>query len=197
MMVKIKLKDGRAMVKFARKAIESHFTGAETKAPGSIKDILKKDKGIFVTLRIYPGRKLRGQMGYVDGVMELSRSLPEVAESAAVRDYRFPPLRKSELKTTLIEVSMLTEQELVEGDPPKKVKIGKHGLLVSDGKSKGILLPQIAVDRGWSPKEFLSRTCMRGNIESDAWQNQGTEVYTFMTETFAEEEPGGKISRLK
>ncbi len=197
MMVKIELDDGRAMVRFARKAIESHFTGEETKAPRAIKDILKKDKGVFVTLRVYPGKELRGQMGYTDGIMEMSRSLPEVAESAAFRDYRFPPFRKSELKTTLIEVSMLTKPRLIDGDPLKKIKIGKHGLIVSDGDSKGILLPELAVKRGWSPREFISRTCMRGHLESDAWRDQGIEVYTFKAETFAEEEPGGKISRVK
>ena len=196
-MVKINLDDGRAMVKFARKAIESHFTGAETKAPWAIKDILKKDKGVFVTLKVHPGKDIRGQMGYTDGIMELSRSLPEAAESAAFRDYRFPPLRKSELKTTLIEVSMLSKPRLIDGDLIEKIKIGKHGLIVSDGTSKGILLPELAVKRGWSPREFLSRTCMKGHLESDAWRDQGTEIYTFKAETFAEEKPEGKISRLK
>ena len=136
-------------------------------------------------------------MGYIDGIMKLSRSLPEAAESAAFRDYRFLPLRKSELKTTIIEVSMLTKPKPVKGDPLDEIEIGKHGLIVSDGDSKGILLPELAVKRGWSPREFLSRTCMRGHLESDAWGNQGTEIYTFKAETFAEEEPKGKISRLK
>jgi len=196
-MVKIYLDDGRAMVRFARKAIESHFTGAETKAPRAIKDILKKDKGVFVTLKVHPGKEIRGQMGYTDGIMKLSRSLPEVAGSAAFRDHRFPPFRKSELKTTIIEVSMLTKPKPVKGDPLGEIEIGKHGLIVSDGDSKGILLPHLAVERGWSPREFLSRTCMRGHLESDAWREQGIEIYTFKAETFAEEEPGGKISRVK
>jgi len=196
-MVKIKLKDGRVMVRFARKVIESHFREVETKAPRAIRDMLKKDTGVFVTLRIYPGKKLRGQMGYTDGIMKLSRSLPEVAESAAFRDHRFTPLRKSELKATLIEVSVLTGQDIVEGNPLEEIKIGKHGLMVRGENSRGILLPQLAVERGWSPREFLSRTCIKARLEPDSWKNHGIEVYTFKAETFAEEEPEGKISRVR
>ncbi len=196
-MVKIKLKDGRAMVRFARRVIESHFIGEKIKAPGALKRILKSDAGIFVTLRVYPGKKLRGQMGYTSGIMKLGRSLPEVAESAAFRDHRFTPLRKSELKTTLVEVSVLAEQDIVDGNPLKKIKIGKHGLIVRGGGFRGIILPLFAVERGWNPREFLSRACIKARLEPDAWKNQNVEICTFTAETFAEEEPGGKISRVR
>jgi len=200
-MTKTKLKDGRFLVTFARKAIESHFTSAELEIPKGMKNFLKKDAGVFVTLKIHPGKKLRGCMGYPEGIMPLSRSLAEVAESAAFRDYRFYPLRKSELNTTVVEVSLLSKPELVDVKSPedyvKKIKIGKHGLIVKGGTSKGILLPEVAVERGWGPREFLSRTCMRVQLNPHAWKDKHVEVYTFTAEIFAEEEPGGKISRVK
>jgi len=198
-MTKTKLKDGRFMVRFARESIESHYTGVGPRVPKGMKNLLRKDAGVFVTLKAYHGKKLRGEMGYLTGIMPLSRSLPEVAESAAFRDHRFHPLRKSELKTTVVEVSLLSKPKLIEANPDDSVgtiKIGKHGLIVKGETSKSILLPRVAVERGWGPMEFLSRTCMKAHLKPYSWKDKGVEVYVFTAETFAEEEPGGKISRV-
>ncbi len=119
-----KLRDGRFLVKFARKAIKSHFTDdTELKIPDRIRNFPDRDARVFVTLKTYQekgqgGKKLRGCMGYVGGVMPLIRSLREAAQSAAFRDYRFHPLRRNELEHTTVEVSLAAKPEYITANNP-------------------------------------------------------------------------------
>ncbi len=64
------------------------------------------------------------------------------------------------------------------------------------GIFKGILLPHVAVERGWNVREFLSRACIKARLKPDSWMNKNVRVYAFMAETFAEEEPEGRVYRV-
>jgi len=103
------------------------------------KELMVK-KSCFVTL--HKGNSLRGCIGtmlpYRENLLEEIRGN---AISAAFSDPRFKPLEKEELEGVEISVDVLSPLEEVrdigELDPKK------YGILVSDGRSQGVLLPDL------------------------------------------------------
>ena len=113
------------------------------------------------------------------------------------RDPRFLPLVEGELDKIIIEVTVLTKPELIEVNRPKEylsaIEIGRDGLIVEQGFYKGLLLPQVPVEQGWGKEEFLSNTCMKAGLLTDAWFDDQTKIYKFSGQIFTEIEPKGKI----
>lgn len=199
--MKLTLKEGRFLVKFARAEITAHLGGKKLGIPEDMKKLMSKKSRVFVKLNRYPSHALRGCFGYTESIIPLNQALSEISVYAAFRDRRFNPLRKSELKTTLVEVSMLSKPELIQiNDPeeyPKKIKIGREGLIVKKDSFKGVLLPQIPIEFKWNPKDFLSRACMKADLRPSAWRHPDIKIYKFDAQVFAEEEPNGKIIKRK
>ncbi|MEE8402490.1 MAG: TIGR00296 family protein, partial [Candidatus Hydrothermarchaeaceae archaeon] len=121
----------------------------------------------------------------------------KAAVSAAVEDPRFPPLSEGELESTLVEVTVLTSPELIKVASPKdytnNIEIGRDGLIVENGLNRGLLLPQVPVDQGWSKEDFLSYTCTKAGLTPDCWLDEDTKIYKFSGIVFTEVEPRGKI----
>ena len=75
-------------------------------------------------------------------------------------------------------------------------KIGRIGLIITQGHRRGLLLPQVPVehDRNWDVETFLQQTCNKAWLPSDAWQNtRNTQIEKFSATIFEEETSGGKI----
>ena len=75
--------------------------------------------------------------------------------------------------------------------------MGSDGLIVSDGLTSGLLLPQVAVEYGLGPEDFLSQTCLKAGLPPDAWQSEGVHVQRFQAEVFAEESPREVVGEPK
>lgn len=69
-----------------------------------------------------------------------------------------------------------------------KVEVGRHGLLVSEGPRRGLLLPQVALQWGWDARQFLEQTCLKAGLEKDAWR-RGAQVEAFTAAVFGEDGP--------
>ena len=78
---------------------------------------------------------------------------------------------------------------------PKKVKIGKDGLVIRDKFGSGLLLPQVAVEWGWDSKKFLDETCRKAGLSPTCWDNMKQNVYKFQADVFREEK--GKVVAKK
>jgi uncharacterized protein len=197
----LSLDDGSFLVKHARKSIENHFQGADPEIPAPMLDLMTKKLPIFVRLNVHPSKALRGSAGYTDSIMPLTNSLPEVALSAAFTDRRFPPLRKSELKTTVIEVSILTEPQLIHVEKPEQypeqVVVGRDGIIVEKDGKKGVLLPQTATEFKWNPKSSLSHAAMTVGLSPETWCDPKAKVYRFQAQVFIEDAPNGNIVERK
>jgi uncharacterized protein (TIGR00296 family) len=63
-------------------------------------------------------------------------------------------------------------------DNPDLVRVGKHGLVISSGGRRGLLLPQVPVENNWDRLEFLAQACLKAGLAPDAWR-KGAEIYTF------------------
>ena len=191
--------DGVLAIKLARASIDRAVKGTpmpDFKVP---KKFLE-DSGAFVTLNTYPKHELRGCIGYPEPYFALSKSLVRGAEGAT-RDPRFPPLTEAELDKVVVEVSLLSPPQKIKVKNPKeylaKVKVGQHGLIVEQGSFKGLLLPQVPVEYGWSTEKFLGQTCIKAGLFPDAWLDSKTRIYSFTGDVFAEETPRGKVVRKK
>ncbi len=56
------------------------------------------------------------------------------------------------------------------------------------GPRRGVLLPQVAYERGWTREEFLAQTCRKAGLPPDAWKRPEAEIYSFEAEVFGEQE---------
>ncbi len=138
--------------------------------------------GAFVTLRI-DGR-LRGCVGRVESDRPLGETIRDVARAAAAEDPRFAALRPAELAHVVIEVSVLGALEACAG--PEALVVGRHGVLVEQGRRRGLLLPQVAAEQGWSAPAFVTQACVKAGLRPDAWQ-RGAALFRFEAEVFEED----------
>jgi uncharacterized protein len=115
------------------------------------------------------------------------------SRGSSFEDPRFPPLKREELDAISIQVSVLSLPERIDCPPdsyPEKIIIGKHGLIIRQGYSQGLLLPQVATEYGWDQKEFLAHLCIKAGLGKDAWKRD-CELYSFQAQIFTEED--GKV----
>jgi hypothetical protein len=146
---------------------------------------LQKECGVFVTLKNKKNKELRGCIGYLAGVKPLREAVRDCTVESATRDQRFPPMQPGEDQTVSIEISVLTPPQKI--DSIKQIEIGKHGLIISKGLRRGVLLPQVPVEWGWNREDFLKAICQKAGLSEDAWK-QGADLYIFTAQVFKEPE---------
>ena len=146
---------------------------------------LQKECGVFVTLKNKKNGELRGCIGYIDGVKPLREAVRDCTVDAATRDQRFAPLQTGEDQTVQIEISVLTPPEKIA--TINAITIGKHGLIISKGMHRGVLLPQVPVEWGWNRADFLNAICQKAGLPDGAWK-EGAELYIFTAQVFREQE---------
>ena len=156
--------------------------GAATAGPPPAGSPPARAGGVFVTLRV-DGR-LRGCVGRVEADRPLVEIVSEVARAAAAEDPRYPALRPAELPQVVIEVSVLGALEPCAG--PEALVVGRHGVLVEQGRRGGLLLPQVAVEQGWSASALVSQACVKAGLRPDAWR-RGAALFRFEAEVFEED----------
>ena len=143
----------------------------------SLQEVHQK-RGVFVTL--YRNGQLCGCVGYVHSLTPLVQSVAECVLSA-VEDDRFTQPKFSELATVRIELSILSELEKIKS--PSEIELGRHGLVVTYGSQRGLLLPKVAIENGWNQEEFLEQTCYKANLPGTVWKN-GAVLERFTTLVF-------------
>ena len=176
-------RERQVLLKVAREAIASKLEGREEMLPEPDTENLKAKNGAFVTIKI--DNNLRGCIGIFEGRADLIHTVFEMARAAAFSDPRFPPLSEKEFEKISIEISVLSP--ITPIDSPEKVEVGKHGLVVSRGFHRGVLLPQVPVEYGWDREEFLRHTCLKAGLPPDAWKEPDTRLEVFTAEVFGEE----------
>lgn len=137
--------------------------------------------GAFVTLRVHG--ELRGCIGYPEPELPLIETIERCAVSAAISDPRFPAVSPAEWNSVELEISVLGPIEPVADIG--EVVVGRHGLIVEQGRRRGLLLPQVATEWKWSAAEFASQTCSKAGLPRDAWQT-GATLLKFEAEVFGE-----------
>jgi len=175
--------DKKVLLKTARQSIKNALAKKSNPTVESDSPILKEKRGAFVTLR--KNGMLRGCIGYIHALKPIDETIIEMAQAAAFRDPRFPPVTQEEFDDLEIEISVLTP--IKEITDINEIEVGKHGIIIERGGYSGLLLPQVATDYGWDRETFLEHTCNKAGLPSDAWQKEGTKIKIFSADIFHEE----------
>ena len=136
--------------------------------------VLKTNCGAFVT--VYINGKLRGCIGTFSEKEALYDNVHQLAIQAATEDRRFEPLKENEIKGLTVEISVLLPRRKITG--PEEIEIGKHGVYMIHGIKRATLLPQVAVEYGWTAVEFLE--CCAQNklgLGKNSWKEAELFVY--------------------
>ncbi len=101
---------------------------------------------------------------------------------AGVKDNRFSPVTVQEVSQLNFEISVLSPLEDIAA---KDVEVGRHGLVISQGGLRGLLLPQVPVEWNWNRERFLEETCRKAGLSPKAWR-EGTRIQGFTAQVFHE-----------
>ncbi len=136
--------------------------------------------GAFVSLK--RSGQLRSCCGFLGPKVALHEALDQAAVRAAKDDPRFPPISPAELPYLDLEVWLLWDMRPVTAkgiDRVKAVVIGTHGLQISRGGNRGLLLPGVAVEHQWDAETFLRQVCLKAGLPPESWQERDTVLSTF------------------
>jgi AmmeMemoRadiSam system protein A len=175
--------DREALLATAREALVASVEGAPEPAPRGATPRLLAPGAAFVTVRV--NGDLRGCIGTTRFERPLREVVGELAVAASSTDRRFDPIRADELDALSISVSVLTPLEPADLDA---IEIGRHGLVVRWRGHSGLLLPQVASERGWDAATFLAETSRKAGLPGDAWKQGGAQVFWFEAECFSEDD---------
>lgn len=167
------------LLQLAHDAITTTLDQRELQLP-AISEHLQQQRGAFTTLHLVG--QVRGCVGYVFPVAPLFQTVIETARAAAFHDMRFLPVTREEAARLQISISVLSPLFPIQAE---EVELGKHGLLVSCGNRRGLLLPQVPAEHGWDRVTFLEQTCHKAGLPPDAWQHDAT-LQAFTAEIFGE-----------
>jgi AmmeMemoRadiSam system protein A len=143
---------------------------------------LEEARGAFVTLKEHG--ELRGCIGYITPMKSLAETVRDVAAYAALEDTRFTPVTVQELPLLEYEISVMSPLRRVLDI--KQIKVGKHGLIMKQGETEGLLLPQVPTEEHWGRDEFLEQTCVKAGLPRQAWKDDGTDIFMFTALVFGE-----------
>jgi AmmeMemoRadiSam system protein A len=175
--------DQKLLLQIARNAVRSYLSGQSPRLPEINAGVLAESHGIFVS--IHQGTALRGCIGNIHPAGPLYRTAAECAIAAAVGDPRFMPMMAAELPGVEFEISVLSPMSRISDI--HEIEVGKHGLLISRGNARGLLLPQVATAYGWTRERFLQETCAKAGLKPDAWKD-GAAIECFSAVVFAEKD---------
>jgi uncharacterized protein len=173
------LGERKMLLQIAHEAIVALVEGRDISFPIPCPH-LAEPRGVFTT--IYSNGKLRGCVGFPVASLPLFKAVAETARAAASEDPRFAPVSLPEARTLHIAISILSPLSSIT---PSAIEIGRHGLVISDGSRRGLLLPQVPVEHGWDRNTFLEQTCLKAGLPPDAWRT-GAHIEAFTAEVFGE-----------
>src|SRR6187200_1900883 len=172
--------DEKPLLSIARQALEARVVG--DRPPDVVcSGPLALRCGAFVS--IHSGDKLRGCLGRLSPSSPLGATLVYLGGALADSDPRFPPVSPDELPLLQMEISLLTPERAISSID--ELTVGQHGVIVEQGRSRGLLLPQVATEFGWDRETFLEHACMKAGLPREAWRT-GARILVFEARIFAD-----------
>ncbi|OED30053.1 AmmeMemoRadiSam system protein A [Methanosphaera sp. WGK6] len=180
--------EGQLLIEQARLAILSYLNDEEYPELINIPENFNKHLGVFVTLN--KNNNLRGCIGTFEAEEPLYKEVQEMAIYSAFYDNRFNMLQLEEIDDIEIEISILTEPELVEVDIFEeyfsKIDLGVDGLKIEKNNNVSVFLPQVPLEQGWDMDNYLENLCYKAGLPKDAWKENDTKLYKFQAQIFEE-----------
>lgn len=140
---------------------------------------LEARRGLFVSL--HQRGELLGCIGNCSGRDTLAVLAGELALAAALDDPRFSPA--AEVSGPIdIEISVLTPFRRIRA--PEQFCLGRHGAALKLGAQSGLLLPQVAGERGWTAEKFFEALARKSLAGPRAWLDPQARLYAFEAQVF-------------
>ncbi|MFA5811035.1 MAG: AmmeMemoRadiSam system protein A [bacterium] len=174
----------QTLLKLVRDTIVQYLKDGRRPPLPEAKGVFGEVCGAFVTLHKHG--ELRGCIGNMVGQGPLVETIQEMAIAAATEDPRFHRVRPDEMKDIDIEISVLSPLRRIKD--VNEIEVGTHGILMRRGLYQGVLLPQVATEWGWDRETFLTHTCLKAGLPTEAWKNPETVIEIFSAEVFGEKE---------
>jgi len=172
----------RELLRIARATVRE-FTRTGYVPPGKPhRQVLCDEASVFVTL--HRDGELRGCIGSLQDNTPLYKAVQEMAVAAATRDTRFEPIPEEEVADLEIEISVLGGRKQISA--ASEIELGTHGLCITKGLVRGLLLPQVAVEHKWDAATFLERVCAKAGLPENAWKDPAATVEVFTAQVFDE-----------
>jgi hypothetical protein len=174
------------LLSLARATIREYVTTGKLAEMRETDPAFLRPAAAFVTLK--ERGLLRGCIGSLEPGAPLYQAVRDNAVAAATRDRRFPPVTVGELGDLEIEISVLSPLRKVKS--ADEIELRKHGVVVAEDARRGVFLPQVADETGWSRDEFLDHLCSdKAGLPADAWRH-GASLYVFTVQAFHSPPPG-------
>lgn len=144
----------------AKETITARVTGQPFQGNDYGTDWLHERGACFVTL--YKDQKIRGCMGTLFPIEnDLIHEIMGNAESAALKDPRFPPVRQEELPSIHCTVDILSELEEIMGT--SELDPQRYGIVVLCEHRTGLVLPR--APGIYTARQQLSKALQKGHID--------------------------------
>ncbi len=175
----------KRLIEIVKKAIDIHLRAGKTLAVEETDPRLLEREGAFVT--IHKHGQLRGCIGRIIGFAPLYLTVRDMAIAAATEDSRFEPVKAEELNDIDVEISVLSKPRVIAN--VDEIKMGVHGVIISQDHHRGVFLPQVATETGWSKEEFLTQLCVqKAGLPANAWHDPKTKIEIFTAQVFSEKD---------
>ena len=169
-----------ALLDLAYQTIVQYLSTRQTPAPQITDPALAQPCGAFVTLHRHGD--LRGCIGHIIADQPLYQIVQQMAVSAAMYDPRFDSMSMSEMDDLDIEISALSPMQTITD--PEQLLVGTHGILITKGVHRGLLLPQVATERQWDRYAFLEAVCQKAGLPPGSWKH-GAQLQVFSAVIFS------------
>ncbi|MGC8792471.1 MAG: AmmeMemoRadiSam system protein B [Bryobacteraceae bacterium] len=168
--------DQAALLESARRTLEHYQRTGERRPilPVGGTPALQRRGAAFVTL--HKDGQLRGCVGRRAALEPLARTVPEMTLAAALDDTRFPPVARDETGLE-IEISVLSPFKRI---PDRSAfRVNEHGAVLHCGVYQGLLLPQVATERGWTAEQFFDALARKAGAGPNVYRDPNTRLYVF------------------
>lgn len=169
------------LLDLARRTIKHYLEEGEPLKEKSDDRLLQEKRGAFVTLKVE--NELRGCIGYPLPHKPLIETVIDCAIASATQDFRFASINEEELSQVKIEISVLTLPRKVKD--VSEIRVGEHGIILSKGPHRGLLLPQVPVEWDWDLETYLNHGCLKAGLAEDEWK-KGATIEIFSAQVFSE-----------
>ena len=128
---------------------------------------------------------LRGCLGTLQCSRGLAAEVARCAADAASEDPRFPPVRSDELPDSRSKCRCSARSSAIDPADARPSPSAVTASSPNRAQRRGLLLPQVATEWGWTAEQFLRQTCVKAGLPGDAWQH-GARIFRFDAEVFGE-----------
>ncbi len=154
---------------------------------GKLAPKLTEPRACFVTLT--EKGELRGCIGHIFPREPLAQAVVHNAASAALRDFRFPPVTSRELDKIHVEISILTLPQPLEfkssEDLLAKLRPRIDGVVLSVRQRQATYLPQVW-EQIAEKESFLSHLAEKAGLDAADWKRPDASVLVYQVEAFEE-----------